>query len=71
VAQLREAGVDVVILDSSQGDSTFQLQMLSHIKRAHPGLDVICGNVVTGAQVRALNLGNTCLGAGLSNPSAP
>ena len=47
-------GVDAVILDSSQGDSTFQLQMLNHIKRAHQGLDVICGNVVTGAQARRL-----------------
>jgi IMP dehydrogenase len=54
VAALFSAGVDVVILDSSQGDSTYQTSMLAHIKRAHPGLDVICGNVVTGAQARRL-----------------
>lgn len=54
VAALRDAGVDVVILDSSQGDSTYQTAMLAHIKREHPGLDVICGNVVTGAQARRL-----------------
>jgi IMP dehydrogenase len=54
VAALAQAGVDVVILDSSQGDSTYQTAMLAHIKRAHPGLDVICGNVVTGAQARRL-----------------
>lgn len=54
VAELYEkGGVDAVILDSSQGDSTFQLCMLAHIKRAHPELEVICGNVVTGAQVGA------------------
>ncbi|KAI8472620.1 MAG: IMP dehydrogenase/GMP reductase [Monoraphidium minutum] len=53
-ALFQEGGVDAVILDSSQGDSTFQLEMLSHIKRAHPGLEVICGNVVTGAQARRL-----------------
>jgi IMP dehydrogenase len=54
VAALSEAGVDVVILDSSQGDSTYQTAMLAHIKRAHPSLDVVCGNVVTGAQARRL-----------------
>lgn len=46
--------VDAVILDSSQGDSTFQTDMVAHIKRAHPGLDVICGNIVTTAQARHL-----------------
>lgn len=30
------------------------MQMLSHIKRAHPSVDVICGNVVTGAQAKRL-----------------
>ena len=28
--------------------------MLAHVKRAHPGLQVVCGNVVTGRQARSL-----------------
>lgn len=54
LAQLVDAGVDFCILDSSQGDSTFQAGMVRHIKQAHPGLEVIAGNVVTIAQSRQL-----------------
>ena len=46
--------IDAVVLDSSQGESTYQIQMVSHLKRAFPAMDVICGNVVTGRQARTL-----------------
>ena len=48
------AGVDAVILDSSQGDSMYQVQFLAHCKKEHPGLEVIAGNVVTTSQARRL-----------------
>lgn len=47
---LVEAGVDLIIVDSSQGDSIYQLDMIRHLKQAHPHIDVVGGNVVTPSQ---------------------
>eukprot|EP00977_Amphora_coffeiformis_P000161 scaffold48_cov161-Amphora_coffeaeformis.AAC.9 len=47
---LVEAGVDVIVIDSSQGDSIYQWEMVRHLKTAHPEIDVIGGNVVTPSQ---------------------
>jgi len=47
---LVEAGVDVIVVDSSQGDSRYQLEIVNWMKNEFPELDVIAGNVVTPSQ---------------------
>ena len=49
-AALVDAGVDVIVVDSSQGDSLYQIEIVLHLKEKHPEIDVIAGNVVTPSQ---------------------
>lgn len=51
---LVEAGADVLLLDSAQGCSQYQLDMIRYIKERHPTIDLIGGNVVTPSQARYL-----------------
>ena len=54
VARLVDAGVDVVVVDTAHGHSKGVLERIREIKRAHPHLQLIAGNIVTGEAARAL-----------------
>lgn len=53
-AALVEAGVNVIVIDSSQGDSIYQVEMVEHLKSNYPDVDVVAGNVVTPSQANRL-----------------
>ncbi|MBF0455279.1 MAG: IMP dehydrogenase [Magnetococcales bacterium] len=53
-AALAEAEVDVIVVDTAHGHSQGVLEMISWIKKEHPEVQVIGGNVATAEGTRAL-----------------
>jgi len=54
VSALVVAGVDAIVIDSSQGDSIYQHEMVKWMKTQFPSLQVVAGNVVTKRQAKHL-----------------
>lgn len=54
VAALREAGVDVVVVDTAHGHSRGVLHTVAQIKKRWPEQQVIAGNIATAEAARAL-----------------
>jgi IMP dehydrogenase len=54
IAALVEAGVDVIVVDSAQGHSAYEVETIQWAKQRFPDLQVIGGNVVTAQQCDGL-----------------
>jgi len=54
LAALADAGLDIVIIDSAQGNSVYQIEMIKYIKKNYPNIEIIGGNVVTSEQSESL-----------------
>src|SRR5690554_6558036 len=54
VAALAEAGVDVIVVDTAHGHSKGVIERVRWVKQNYPDLQVIGGNIATGAAALAL-----------------
>lgn len=54
VAALVDAGVDVIIVDTAHGHSRGVIERVKWVKETYPQVQVIGGNIATGAAARAL-----------------
>ncbi len=73
VAELRDAGADVIVVDTAHGHTRWVLDVVAAIKRKWPELQVIGGNIVTGEAARELvKAGADAVKVGIGPvPSAP
>ena len=66
IAALVEAGVDVIVVDTAHGHSQGVLERVAWSKKNFPDLQVIGGNIATGAAARALvEAGADCVKVGI------
>ena len=66
IAALVAAGVDAVVVDTAHGHQINVLRMVEKIKSIYPDLDVVGGNVATGAATRDLiKAGADCVKVGV------
>ena len=69
---LISAGVNMIVLDADQGDSSVQINLLRRLKATYPEIDVVAGNVVSMTQAShlleagadALRIGMGCSSVG-------
>jgi len=54
VEALKNASVDVIVVDTAHGHSEGVIQMVALIKKTYPDLELIAGNVATGEATEAL-----------------
>ncbi|MDH4200904.1 MAG: IMP dehydrogenase [Spirochaetia bacterium] len=54
VEALVEKGVDLLVIDSAQGYSSYQLEFIKTLKKKYPAIDIMAGNIVTSQQALAL-----------------
>ncbi|WP_020676604.1 IMP dehydrogenase [Geopsychrobacter electrodiphilus] len=54
MAALVEAGVDLIVVDTAHGHSQGVLDAIARVRRAYPELQLMAGNIATGAAASAL-----------------
>ncbi|MBA5867188.1 MAG: IMP dehydrogenase [Nitrospira sp. CR1.3] len=54
VAQLKRAGVDLVVVDTAHGHSQSVLDTVRMIKKQHPALELVAGNIATSEAAKDL-----------------
>lgn len=66
ISALREAGVDIICIDTAHGHSVGVLKQIEKIRSTFPEMQLIAGNVATAAATRALfEAGADCVKVGI------